>query len=352
MRSFVLALCLLASPAAPATQFHFVALGDTAYNQETDLPVYERLIHLINDTRPAFTLHVGDVWGALECSRENYEWIRGWFQRYRHPVVYTPGDNEWTDCRKPEILNAYNAFLRHEATREQMALLGRAQQPEQAFEGTSYADPVARLAMIREVFFAKPRSLGARTMAVERQADVSKYDAMVENLRFEHGGVLFATVDVPGSGYGFTINDGRRAANAVELNRANFDWLKQTFALAAESDAKAVVIAMHASLFEAGDGEDGFGQRLRGGQDGPYHWVALAIRDFGERFGKPVLVIHGDFHRFIVDRPFLVSHGEVEQPRYGNIMRLQVFGAPELKAVRVDVDTDTPWVFSFSPLYE
>jgi hypothetical protein len=28
-----------------------------------------------------------------------------------------------------------------------------------------------------------------------------------------------------------------------------------------------------------------------------------------------------------------------------------VFGAPELKAVRVTVDTETPWVFGYEPLY-
>jgi len=64
-----------------------------------------------------------------------------------------------------------------------------------------------------------------------------------------------------------------------------------------------------------------------------------------------VLPVHGDFHEFIVDRPFLVSQGEFAEPKYANITRLQVYGAPEIKAVQVTVDTETPWVFSFSPLH-
>ena len=32
-------------------------------------------------------------------------------------------------------------------------------------------------------------------------------------------------------------------------------------------------------------------------------------------------------------------------------MRLQVYGDPEVRAVRVTVDPDTPWVFGFEPLY-
>lgn len=113
-----------------------------------------------------------------------------------------------------------------------------------------------------------------------------------------------------------------RAAEAVERNRANVAWIQATYAHATASDASAVVIAMHASLFDDAAGNGDFGKAL-----------------------------HGDYHEFVVDRPFLVSQGEVRPPKYGNVTRLQVFGAPELRAVRVNVDTATPWVFGFEPLY-
>ncbi len=57
------------------------------------------------------------------------------------------------------------------------------------------------------------------------------------------------------------------------------------------------------------------------------------------------------YHEFIVDRPFFESQGEDTPPKYANITRLQVYGAPEIKAVRVSVEPKTPWVFSFSPLH-
>jgi hypothetical protein len=62
-------------------------------------------------------------------------------------------------------------------------------------------------------------------------------------------------------------------------------------------------------------------------------------------------MIHGDFHELIVDKPFRVTTGETTPPKYDNITRLQVYGAPDLRAVRVSVDTETPWVFGFTPLY-
>lgn len=334
-----------------AASFHFVALGDTAYNLDRDLPVYERLIAAINASQPAFSVHVGDTWGALECSEANHRWVRGWFDKFDHPLVYTPGDNEWTDCRRPEILEAYNRMIEGRGTAEDRAMLTEARQLDNAFAATSYADTLGSLAAIRDVFFATRQSMGARPMTLVRQADVGDFPAMVENARWQHGGVHFATVSVPGSAAGFTINDARRAQEAIERNRANVRWLQSTFAEARAGDAAAVVVFMHASLFLDGKGDDSFGKALRGGEEGPYLWVALAIRDLAAEFGRPVLLVHGDFHEFVVDRPFLVSQGEARPPRFGNITRLQVFGAPELKAVKVSVNTDTPWVFGFEPLY-
>jgi hypothetical protein len=334
-----------------AAAFHFVALGDTAYNHDRDLPVYERLIAAINASQPAFSVHVGDTWGALECSEANHRWVRGWFDKFDHPLIYTPGDNEWTDCRRPEILEAYNRIIEGRGSAEDGALLAEARQLDNALAASSYADTLGSLKTIREVFFDTRQSMGARPMTLVRQADVSDFAEFVENARWRHGDVQFVTVNVPGSGAGFTINDPRRAEEAIERNRANVNWIQSSFAEARANDARAAVVIMHASLFLDGRGDESFGKALRGGADGPYLWIALAIRDLAAEFGRPVLLVHGDFHEFVVDRPFLVSQGEARPPRFGNITRLQVFGAPELKAVRVSVNTDTPWVFGFEPVY-
>ena len=61
------AVCALLLAASARADFEFVALGDTAYNGEKDYPPYEALIDLINETAPAFSIHVGDIWGAGTC---------------------------------------------------------------------------------------------------------------------------------------------------------------------------------------------------------------------------------------------------------------------------------------------
>ena len=174
---------------------------------------------------------------------------------------------------------------------------------------------------------------------------------MVENAIWTHEEVVFGTVHMVGSANNFFINNQERALEAIARNRANIEWIKRIFAEAEESDARAAVMALHAALFTDRRDGDFAGLAVRGGADGPFYWIALAIRDLGAAFGRPVLVVHGDFHTFEIDRPFTVSVGESAPPKYANITRLQVYGAREIKAVRVSVEPDTPWVFSFAPLH-
>lgn len=348
--AFFLLSLLLASPSL-AKPFHFVALGDTAYNLPNDYPVYRALIQTINATNPAFTIHVGDTWGAMECSDEAHERIRDFFSEYDHPVIYTPGDNEWVDCAKPEYVEVVRRYFTGTPTAEDVAILADGTSLEGGFVRKLSANGFTSLASIRKTFFATDKSLGGNPITLARQADVSEYDEMVENSIWTHEGVVFGTLHVTGSDNNFYINVAERALEAIRRNKANVEWIKHIFCQADQNDAKAVVIALHAGMFD--DRRDGefTGLAVRGGANGPFYWIVLAIRDLGAAFGKPVLLVHGDFHQFEVDRPFMVHVDEGTPPKYANITRLQVFGAPEIKAVRVTVDSDTPWVFGFSPLH-
>ena len=336
---------------ALADRFDFVALGDTAYNLPADYPIYRELIKRINSVKPAFSIHVGDTWGALECSDAEHRRVLGFFQEYQQPVIYTPGDNEWVDCVKPEQVPMVQRYLSGKATKEDFGVLLDGIGLDGGYERRLSADGFTSLGSIRKIFFATDRSLGRRTIKLIRQADVSDYKQMVENAMWDRSGVSFGTVHVPGSGNNFFINNTQRAMEAIARNRANIDWLKRLFEQATAKESKAIVIALHAGMFSEQDGGDFSGKAVRGGSDGPFHWMVLAIRDLGAKFGKPVLLINGDFHELIIDRPFMVSGGESEAPKYANITRLQVYGAPEIKAVRVSVDTNTPWIFGFEPLH-
>ena len=43
--------------------------------------------------------HLGDIKsGSTLCNDEYFAFVRSQFDRFADPLVYTPGDDEWTDC--------------------------------------------------------------------------------------------------------------------------------------------------------------------------------------------------------------------------------------------------------------
>lgn len=64
-----------------------------------------------------------------------------------------------------------------------------------------------------------------------------------------------------------------------------------------------------------------------------------------------MLVVHSHYHEFLIDRPLTELDLDAREVRHPNVTRLQVYGWPDMKAVRVSVDAAKPWVFGFEPLY-
>lgn len=301
-----LALCVCA--AVHAERFNFVALGDTPYFLPQDYDAFGRLIARVNTIKPAFTLHLGDIIsGQTRCDDALYSRVREMFATFDGALVYTPGDNEWTDCHRPNS--------------------GR-------------YDPLERLARVREMFFPDPaRSLGRAPIRVISQSADARFAKFVENARWERAGVVFATVHVPGSNNNLQ-RDQAAVSEYVERNAANVAWIDAVFARARESNAKGVVLAFQANLrFEMEPPQTD----LRSG----FNDTLIALKRNAIEWGKPVLLIHGDHHRLLIDQP-LIGPG---RKRIMNVTRMMVHGEDEVHATIVGIDTDNPDLFSFTPVY-
>lgn len=310
LKRLALAASLLFAAAPAAAQpFSFVALGDMPYTLPGDYAKFDRLIAAINATRPAFSIHIGDIKsGSTLCSDENFQKVLDQFATFEQPLVYTPGDNEWTDCHR-----ANNGAM----------------------------DPLERLARLRAMFFANPEaSLGKQALALESQsrAMADRFAAFVENARWSHNGVMFATAHVVGSNNNFEPRPGA-AEEYTRRNAANVAWIADTFARARAAGSKAVVLAWQAQTLDVATpygvlpGASGFLDTIAA--------VAQGARDFP----GPVLVIHGDEHEFQVG-----VFKDARLKPVPNVVRLEVFGASHVQAVRVLVDPDSPGVFGFVPL--
>ena len=144
-----------------------------------------------------------------------------------------------------------------------------------------------------------------------------------------------------------SAGDLRRAAKTVDGSAAqrffalaNIAWTKDSFAKAKAEGAKAVVMGIHADLWDAATYYATWPRH-----SGHKAWVEAFLESAAD-FGKPVLLIHGDSHVFRIDHPFKNNDGKTVEL----ITRLEVYGANQVQAVRVTVDPDDPAVFGFKPL--
>jgi hypothetical protein len=291
--------------ASHAEQFTFVALGDNPYGEpEKVYAPFEGLIGAINAAKPDLVVHIGDIKsGSTPCSDQMLTDQLNFINTLEAPVLYTPGDNEWTDCHRKRA---------------------------------GEFDPIERLGFLRRTFFADPgKSLGKTPVEVKSQAD----KGYPENARLFHKGVMFITAHVVGSNNNFEIRDPRAAEEFFARDEANKRWLKNGFEAATEQAASAVVVAIQADMFEFDWNEFDDETWLR---HSGFANFGPALQEAAKAFGKPVLLVYGDSHIFRVIRPF---------PKTApNVTALEVFGDPDMHAVSVMVDTDDPAVFGFRPL--
>ncbi len=305
-------LLVLAAASAQPQPFEFVALGDMPY--QPDLisgPAYRHLISLINRARPVLSIHVGDFKdGFTACSNALYADQAAYFQRFDAALVYTPGDNDWLDCQR---------------------------------RGD---DPLERLQALRQRFFAAPRSLGRRPIAVERQSDrMPDHSRYRENLRWQYQGVVFATFHTVGPHNAFDDLAAVVRQEAHDREAANQAWIRDAFDLARQSGARALVLATQAdTLGPPEPGRPGHATIT----DGFERSIGQTLLPLAAAAPFPVLLIHGDSHAYKTDRPFADARGKP----IANLWRLEVFGEPRLHAVWVRVaaaGSQPP--FRFTPIW-
>lgn len=161
------------------TPLRFFVVGDLPYHRAEEAPLQALLAGAALE-QASFIVHVGDIKsGGSPCSDEQLRGIAALFQALPVSVVYTPGDNEWTDCHRP---------------------------------GAGRWDPRHRLARLRKIFFADPAVLRLAALGVI-QAD----ERYPEIYGFVAGEVLFVALHVVGSdnGLGASYAGARPSSKAV-----------------------------------------------------------------------------------------------------------------------------------------
>jgi hypothetical protein len=255
-----------------ANRVTLAVIGDVPYGEAQEAS-FGSLVDAINDDPKVRTvLHVGDTKnGSTACTDERLLAVRDAFESFEDPLVYTPGDNEWTDCHRP----AAGGY-----------------------------DPLECLAFVRSLYFAEPGStLGRRPGRVEFQPE------LVEDVRWVQSRVAFATLHVVGSNNGLAPWTGQASPTSAQLAEvdariaATVAWVDETFDVAERDRLAGLVLAMQADTFPT----PGTGQQA----------VIDRIATRAASYDGEVLLLQGDSHQYLVDRPLpldnltrIVVHGE------------------------------------------
>ncbi len=296
LRSLLIALLLIAA-VANAAPFSFAVLGDAPYNRGERVQFDAMLADLAKEPL-VFAVHIGDFKsGYGDCSDAIFADRLQMLDASPIPLVYTPGDNDWTDCNR------------------RMA---------------GQFGPEERLAKLRHVFFGTSRSLGRHAIALDSQSAVPEV-CCVENRRWWHEGLVFVTLHVVGPDNNRGTADPPNA-EYVARDAATIAWLRAGFAQARSHDARAIALFMQA---DADIAHRPFRRAFAS--------LLEALEQETKAFRKPVLLVHGDSHRFTLDHPW-------SKQGVPNFTRLETFGSPTVGWVRVRVDPDSAVVFAFEPV--
>ena len=220
----------------------------------------------VNRQTVDFSMFIGDTKsGSTRCDNAHYTKVLNWFNSFETAVLYTPGDNEWTDCMR--VNNG--AF-----------------------------DPLDRLALVRRTYFQTNQTLGRRPLTVIRQSADPKYSTYVENAMFVRGPVVVGTIHVPGSNNNLQYKLVQGVANSfydadkefVAGNAANIAWLKTIFQTAKTNKSLGIMIGVQANML------DTFLDTSTGSSRSGFEEFVKVLRDETNAFAGEVVLVSGGSH--------------------------------------------------------
>jgi hypothetical protein len=299
-------------------QFTFAVIGDIPYG-DAQIANFPNVVKQIN-ADPAVQLvdHVGDIKnGSTVCSDAYFAQIKAEFDTFVDPLVYTVGDNEWTDCHRPNN-GSYN--------------------------------PLERLAKIRQVFFPRPGfTLGQNAVRVTSQASIG----IPEDVRYTRADVSFAAVDVIGSNDSLAPWTGQTAPTPAQTSEvlsrtsAAIANIRAAFDQARQEHNRAVVLLMQADMFDPTVPNPSFADYYG------FQPIVQAIAQESAAFDGPVYLFNGDSHVYNSDKP--LAAGSSWLSFYGvtspvpNLSRVTIDGSTNVNNyLRVTVNPHGPQVLSWT----
>ena len=300
-------------PAKPKDTF--AVIGDVPYG-DAQIKVFPQWIDQINaDPDVTLAQHLGDIKnGSSRCDDSYFSMIKSQFNRFTDPLVYSPGDNEWTDCHRANN-GAYN--------------------------------PLERLSAVRKTFFATPGVTNGKAQSIS-----TVNPAVPEVVTWNKAGVSYAALHVVGSNDDLLAWEGigQKTATAEQVAEqkarvgVNLDAIRAAFADAKKNNSRAVSISMQADMFDPT-------YDVPWANNSAFKPVVEELIKQSNAFNGPVYLFNGDSHVYNSDKP--LASGSKWLSFYGvtgsanNLTRVTVDGSSNNKDwLKVSV-VDSPEVLTW-----
>ncbi|MDO8301198.1 hypothetical protein [Lacisediminimonas sp.] len=255
----MLALLLaLPSPAthAQARSFSFGVIGQPERAGAGEQSFRKALTDADRE-RLAFIVINGLKSTAEPCTDRLYTERRELLQAARNTVFVSLAAGDWARCRRDD--------------------------------GSSAA--IDRLARVREIFFTEPGNLAdaaaVQALSITRQSAAVQFRDYAENMRWQTGGVLFATLNLPGDNNHYTADAGRNSEfdDRMIANRA---WMQRLLHAAKQNKARALVLFVDADPLLLPKARKG---AVAGKHDG-YTQFRRYLRELAAQYPGRVLLVH------------------------------------------------------------
>ena len=248
-----------------------VVLADTPYSDKEKLMLQGPngiLYRLIKETNPSVVMHLGDFKsGGKSCTDALLNEHKALLaQTYPGRIIYTPGDNDWTDCDRTTLPYSFNEL--------------------------------ERLDFLIKLMFKTPPLLTNNLSSITSQA------TQIENKLWINDRLAISTLHLVGTSNGrvhIGMSDQESAIKAVnKRDKANLAWLKNIAAQANKFDA--VIIGFQADIYQQKVLQSGDCDSTSLKTCDAFADYRQAFKQLAKRIKKPVLIAHGDTGDFCFEK--------------------------------------------------
>jgi len=200
------ALIAYALPSAATTRFSFAVIPHPAVAARAEAGLREAIRETDADDL-AFVVANGIKAADEPCSDALYAERAALLKSAQNGLVVSLAATDWTGCKDEN--------------------------------GRSAA--IGRLSRLRDLLFPSEFSFGASRIPIMHQSTIPRFRRYAENMRWEIGGIMFATIDLPGDNNHYLFEAGRNSEFEDRVI-ANRNWLHRLFSYARYQQLKGIVL--------------------------------------------------------------------------------------------------------------